>query len=171
MDRRDIRALGVPVPQSQTEETPPSDRIRDLVRNEQARRVECRIECRSQIEQLGTRANETERKASSATHLATTAEAKASTIETKFKIIIGMLGGLATIVLAVVGWLVLQLQTADDRAREVAEVVAEKTVLASDRRIDERMRANTADTIRAVLDEQAKRGKDPDVVTVARSVK
>jgi hypothetical protein len=170
-NRRDIRALGVPLShvRSEVEETPPSDRIRDLVRNEQQKRVECRVECRSQIEDLGRRTVEAERKASSATRLASEADARAATIDTKFRIIIGMLSGLSAIVLAVVGWLVVQLQSAHNRAREVAEVVSEKTILAADRRLDERLKAERSETIRALLDEQARRGKDPDLVTVART--
>lgn len=165
--RRDIRALGVPLghTRSETEETPPSDRIRDIVRNEQQKRVECRIECRKEIEALGMRTVESERKASSATRLAAEADARTAGIDSNFRTIKGMILGLSGIVLAVVGWLVVEVRSADKRARETAEVVAEKTILAADRRFDERIKTNTTDTIKAMLDEQAKRGKDPDVVT------
>jgi hypothetical protein len=153
----------------ETGDTPPSQKIRELVRQHQVDRRECLIECRGDIEHLAQLVTEQGRKASSATHVATEAATKASTIETKFNVIIGMIGALALIVLGVVSWLVLQLQQSDDRSREVAEVVAEKAVLAADRRIDERMRIERQETVRTLLAEQAKQRTDPDVVTMART--
>lgn len=155
----------------ETGDTPPSQKIRELVRQNELDRKSCLIECRGEIERLGLQVSDYNRKASSANHVAAAAEAKVSTIETKFNVIIGMIGALAAVVLGVVGWLVVQLQQSDDRAREVAEVVAEKTILAADRRIDERLKAERAETTKALLDEQARRRTDPDVVTVARSVR
>jgi hypothetical protein len=153
----------------ETGDTPPSQKIRELVRQHQVDRKECMIECRGEIEHLAQLVTEQGRKASSATHVASDALSKVGTIETKFNVIIGMIGTLAAIVLGVVAWLVLQLQQSDDRAREVAEMVAEKTVLAADRRIDERMRIERQETVRTLLAEQSKQRTDPDVVTVART--
>lgn len=149
----------------ETGDTPPSQKVRELIRQNQLDRKECLVECRGEIERIGIAVNEATRKASSANHLAADAVAKASTVETKFNVIIGMIGALAAVVLGVVGWLVVQLQQSDDRAREVAEVVAEKAVLAADRRLDERMRVERQETVRALLAEQAKARTDPDVLT------
>ena len=109
---------------------------------------ECRVECKAEFERLGTIAAEAEAKASEAVRVAGDAALKTGTVEVKFKVIIAMLAALSTIVLGVVGWLVLQIQQADHRARETAEIVAEKAVLSADRRIEARLKLQTIEAIR-----------------------
>jgi hypothetical protein len=86
-----------------------------------------------------------------------------------------ILGGVAATFATVAGvaiWTLTQLQSVEADVRRKCEDDAKHATrdqFAEERReLKEDLKSERVETVRTLLDEQAKRGKDPDVVTVAR---
>jgi hypothetical protein len=149
------KVMGVEVPSahhakqhSQSEDTPPSDKVRELIRCDQ----EIRRGFRGEMERLATDAKNDRREAKSLV----------SSIEGKLNLILYAFAGVVTMAIGAFVWLFSLQQTSDKRATETAGREARIVVLEQDRHFEERAEAIAK---RAVQIDREERAKDMLVVT------
>lgn len=75
-------------------------------------------------------------------------------VQGQFRTIIGLLCGISAALLGVFGWLVTEVRTVADVAATRAAIVAESTVLKSDRRIEDKLSTVAQDAARMALRER-----------------
>jgi hypothetical protein len=147
--------MGVEVPSayhakqhSQSEDTPPSDKVRELIRCDQ----EIRRGFRGEMERLATDAKNDRREAKSLV----------GAIEGKLNLILWAFGGVITMAIGAFVWLFTLQQTADRRAAETASREARIVVLEQDRHFEEKA---TEIAQKAVRLDREERSRDAMTVT------
>jgi hypothetical protein len=144
----EIPALHHAKQHSQSEDTPPSDKVRDTIRREQA----MRIEFRSEMEHLAQAAKNDRRDA----------KTLASSIDSKLNLILYTFAGVVTMAIGAFVWLFSLQQTTDKRATETASREARIVVLEQNQHFEERAEAIAQ---RAVRLDREERAKDMLVIT------
>jgi hypothetical protein len=144
----EIPALHHAKQHSQSEDTPPSDKVRDTIRREQV----LRVAFRGEMEHLAQEAKNDRRDA----------KTLVGSIESKLNLILYAFAGVVTMAIGAFVWLFSLQQTADKRATETAGREARIVVLEQDRHFEERAEAIAK---RAVQLDREERAKDMLVIT------
>jgi uncharacterized protein HemX len=158
MDNNVRHAFGkVALPHSEGEETPPSDRIRNIIKNEQ----EHRRTFRADMESLATSVKEEARSAAS----------KSQAVDWKLNLLIGLMGTAIVMAIGAFVWLFGQQESSSKDATEAAGKEARLMVVEELRRtkleLREELKSDRAETIR-----EFRRQEKAEVDTlVARTVK
>jgi uncharacterized membrane protein len=154
---------GVTIPglhrhQNQTEETPPSDHIRETIRRDEA----ARLQQVKTVEAFGARVSRVE-------IVADRALDAVSRFDWKLNIILGGVGASLVTIVIMAAWTLTSLQKANTETRAIAAQEAKAVTIGvvdeERRHLRDEIRNERADAIRALLAEQRKQGTNPDLLT------
>jgi len=154
---------GVTIPglhhhQSQTEETPPADCIRETIRRDEV----ARSQNVKAIEAFGARV-------SLAEIVADRALDGVARFEWKLNLILGGVAASLVTIIAMAAWTLTSLQKANTETRTIAAQEAKAVTIGivdeERRHLRDEIRNERADAIRALLAEQRKQGANPDLLT------